>query len=145
MRTFRPSPREPAALSDLPAYPQPTDRRQRILIIEDNRDAADLLQLMLEMLGHEVAVAYSGPDGVRLAQEWRPQVVLSDIGLPGGLDGWGVAQTLRADPATAGARLIAITGYGREEDRRHSREVGFEHHLVKPVDPEVLEGLLRRP
>jgi CheY-like chemotaxis protein len=100
--------------------------------------------MLLELLGHTVAVAYTGPDGVRLAREWRPDVVLCDIGLPG-LDGYGVAGALRHDPATAGARLIAVTGYGQDEDRRRTREAGFDHHLTKPVDPVALGPLLVRP
>jgi CheY-like chemotaxis protein len=116
----------------------------RVLIVEDNRDAADSLQMLLELLGHAVAVAYTGTDGVRLAREWRPDVVLCDIGLPG-LDGYGVADELRHDPATAGARLVAVTGYGQDEDRLRSRQAGFDHHLTKPVDPAALQPLLVRP
>ena len=80
----------------------------RVLVVEDNRDAADSLRLLLRFFGHEVAVAYSGYDGVRAAELYRPDVVLCDIGLPG-LDGYGVARKLRGDPATAQARLIAVT------------------------------------
>jgi CheY-like chemotaxis protein len=97
--------------------------------------------MLLEMSGHDVAVAYTGPDGVRAAAQYRPTVVICDIGLPG-LDGYGVARALRKDPVTAHARLIALTGYGQEEDRRRAREAGFDYHLVKPADPDVLEGLL---
>src|SRR5262249_31673589 len=93
--------------------------------------------MLLELFGHEVTVAYSGPDGVEAAREVRPQVVLCDIGLPG-LDDYAVAGMLRRTPETAGARLIAITGYGRDEDRRQALEAGFHEHLVKPVDPEKL-------
>jgi PAS domain S-box-containing protein len=132
---------EPAALSEVPSGVRPAGRRLRILVVEDNRDAADSLRVLLELLGHEVRVAYSGPDGVRTAQEWQPSVVLSDIGLPG-LDGFEVAQRLRRDPATAGARLIAITGYGSEEDRRRAEEAGYNHVLKKPADPAMLLELL---
>jgi CheY-like chemotaxis protein len=112
-----------------------------VLVIEDNRAAAETLQVLLECLGHEVLVAYTGGEGVRAALKWHPDVVLSDIGLPG-LDGWGVARALRRDPATAGARLIAVTGYGTEADRQRSREAGFDHHLTKPCDPCYLGRLL---
>jgi CheY-like chemotaxis protein len=88
-----------------------------------------------------VAVANSGPDGVERAEAWRPNVVLCDIGLPG-LDGYGVARELRRKSFTTKARLIAVTGYGSEEDRRRSEEAGFHAHLTKPVDPAVLETLL---
>ena len=113
----------------------------RILVVDDNRDAADSLRLLLECSGHEVAVAYSGHDGVRAAEQYPPDVVLCDIGLPG-LDGYGVARKLRDNPATATARLIAVTAYGQDEDRRRSHEAGFEQHLVKPVDPDALVKLL---
>jgi PAS domain S-box-containing protein len=133
---------EQAALTETPVAPlEPVAKPLRVLVVEDNRDAADSLRMLLALLGHEVAVAYSGPEGVRQAREWRPDVVLCDIGLPG-LDGYGVAGELRQDPTTAGARLIAITGYGQEEDRRRTRQAGFDHHLTKPVDPAVLQPLL---
>jgi CheY-like chemotaxis protein len=117
---------------------------QRILVVDDNRDAADSLRLWLEFSGHEVAVAYSGHDGVQAAEQYQPDVVLCDIGLPG-LDGYGVARQLRDNPATAKARLIAVTAYGRDEDRRRSHEAGFEQHLVKPVDPDALQRVLNCP
>jgi CheY-like chemotaxis protein len=117
---------------------------QRVLVVEDNRDAADSLRLLLGLYGYEVAVAYCGHDGVRAAQQHRPDVVLCDIGLPG-LDGYAVARRLRGNPATAQARLIAVTAYGRDEDRRRSHEAGFERHLVKPVDPDDLRGALDCP
>jgi CheY-like chemotaxis protein len=121
-----------------------SDRRPqqlRVLIIEDNRAAADSLRLILDLSGHEVRVAYDGPTGVRAAREWPPDFVLCDLGLPG-LDGYGVAAALRDHPATAPARLIAVTAYGSDEARWRSREVGFERHFVKPVDPSVLLDLL---
>ncbi len=132
---------EPAVQSPVSALPCHTARTLRVLVIEDNRDTADTLRQVLEMLGHEVAVAYSGPAGVEAAMECRPDAVLCDIGLPG-LDGYGVAAALRGQPATASARLVAVTGYGQEDDRRRSREAGYDHHLVKPVDPDVLQALL---
>ena len=135
----------PPAPAGAPAAPGPPAAGPlRILVVEDNRDAADSLRMLLELSGCEVRVAYSGPDGVRLAREWRPEVVLCDIGLPG-LDGYAVAGELRHDPATAGARLIAVTGYGQEDDRQRARQAGFDYHLTKPVDPAVLEPLLVRP
>ena len=114
---------------------------RRVLVVEDNRDAAESLRMLLELSGYEVAVAGTGPDGVRLGREWGPQVVLCDIGLPG-LDGYGVARELRADPTTARSLLVAVTGYGQDEDRRKAREAGFDHHLVKPADPAELQRLL---
>ena len=113
----------------------------RILVIEDNVDAADTLRDYLTLRGHEVRVAYSGPEGLAEAGRFLPELVLCDIGLPG-MDGWAVARALRAAPGTAGARLVAVTGYGTEEDQRLSAEAGFEAHLVKPLDLDVLEALL---
>jgi CheY-like chemotaxis protein len=124
--------------------PRKTGKLLRILVIEDNRDSADSLRLLLECYGYEVTVAYSGHGGVRAAELYRPDVVLCDIGLPG-LDGYGVARKLRANPTTAKARLIAVTAYGQDEDRRRSHEAGFEQHLVKPVDPEALRRVLNFP
>ena len=121
--------------------PRKTDELLRILVVEDNRDWADSLRLLLELSGHEVAVAYSGHDGVQAAEQYQPDVVLCDIGLPG-LDGHGVARTLRDNPTTAKARLIAVTAYGQDEDRRRSHEAGFEQHLVKPVEPDALLRVL---
>jgi len=115
----------------------------RVLVVEDNRDAADSLRLLLGLYGYEVAVAYSGHDGVQAAVQGRPDVVLCDIGLPG-LDGYAVARRLRQNPSTAKARLIAVTAYGRDEDRRRSHEAGFERHLVKPVGPDDLRRALDR-
>ncbi len=115
--------------------------RRRVVIVEDNRATADSLRQLLDMAGHEVRVAYDGPDGVKVAQAWPPDFVLCDIGLPG-LDGYGVATALRQHPATAKVRLVAITAYGSDEARARSREVGFERHFVKPVDPDVLLDLL---
>jgi PAS domain S-box-containing protein len=132
---------EPAALSGPSGSARTCRRKLRILVVEDNRDSADSLRMLLETHGYEVEVAYTGPDGVRAAGEHRPEVVICDIGLPG-LDGYGVAAALRRNPDTASARLIALTGYGQDEDRRRAREAGFDEHLTKPADPTALEALL---
>ena len=137
---------EPAAVTDDAAGAELSEQRRRVLIIEDNRDAADMLRLVLQIQGHDVRTAHSGPEGVRLAGEWRPEVILCDIGLPG-LDGYAVAAALRSNPATSRARLVAITGYGGEENRRRALEAGFDQHLTKPVSPDQLQETLveRRP
>jgi CheY-like chemotaxis protein len=112
----------------------------RVVIVEDNRATADSMQELLELSGYEVRVAYDGVEGVRAAEDWGPDVVLCDIGLPG-LDGYGVVAALRDHPATTDARLIAITAYGSDK-RRRSQQVGFEKHFVKPVDlDELLQTL----
>ena len=132
---------EPFALTSLPLQAEAATARLRVLVVEDNRDAADTLCLLLEMLGHDVQVAYNGPDGVRRATSWGPDVVLCDIGLPG-IDGFEVARRLRRQPGTEQALLVAITGYGTEQDRRRGFEAGFDHYLVKPADPDELRRLL---
>jgi CheY-like chemotaxis protein len=134
---------EPAALEGPPPAPRPGEKALRILIIEDNRDAALSLQMLLTLLGHQVWVAYTGTEGVSMAERLLPDVVISDIGLPG-LDGWEVARALRRNRATAGVKLIALTGYGRDEDRRHAAEVGFDAFLTKPADPDLLQDFLVR-
>ena len=130
-----------------PASPSLYARPLKVAIIEDNPDTAESLSLLLDLLGYTIAVAHSGARGVELVREVRPDVVLCDIGLPG-MDGFEVARQLRADAATAGSHLVAITGYDQEDDRRRATEAGFEHHLVKPVDPdrlfELLAGYARR-
>jgi CheY-like chemotaxis protein len=112
-----------------------------VLITDDNRDAAHSLARLLQAWGYRTWVTYDGPAALAAAAEHRPRVALLDIGL-GGMTGYDVAQRLRADPATADTRLIALTGFGQEEDRRRSQEAGFDAHLVKPVDPEELQHLL---
>jgi signal transduction histidine kinase/DNA-binding response OmpR family regulator len=113
----------------------------RVLVVDDNVDAADSLAMLLRLGGCEVRLAHSGADAVEAAPVFRPQLVILDIGLPG-MDGYEVARRLRADPVTRGAALVAVTGYGREEDRALSREAGFDHHLVKPVDFGLIRGVL---
>jgi CheY-like chemotaxis protein len=135
---------QPAAPAQPQAVPPASGVGLRILVVEDHRDTADSLRLLLELQGHHVTVAYTGPDGVQAARTARPDIVLCDIGLPG-MDGYTVAGELRGRPETARARLIAVTGYGQDEDRRRSRQAGFDAHLVKPVAPEVLQALLAAP
>ena len=132
---------EPAALVERPSPPAEGKKPLRILVVEDNRDAAESLRMLLSLCGYEVTVAHTGPGGVAAALKTRPDVVLCDIGLPG-MDGLAVADALRRSPVTAETRLIAVTGYGQEDDRRRALEAGFDEHLVKPVDPEQLLGQL---
>jgi CheY-like chemotaxis protein len=125
--------------------PDPDDGPEslrRCLIIEDNVDAAESLSLLLELIGHQAAVAYDGAEGVEKARGFHPEVVLCDIGLPGRLDGYAVARCFRADPELRSAFLIALTGYGQEEDRRRALEAGFDTHLTKPADLDALRRLL---
>lgn len=132
-----------ACESELSANTEPTLTKThiRILVVEDNRDAAESLRILLELCGYEVTVAFTGLEGVKAAETLRPDIVLCDIGLPE-MDGFDVARTLRRNPETAVARLIAVTGYAAQEDRQRSLAAGFDVHLVKPVDPAVLLGHL---
>jgi len=111
--------RESAAVKPARAIPTPAGEHHRVLVIEDNRDGSATLRRLLELAGHEVQVAYTGLEGLRVADSWRPDFVFCDIGLPE-LDGYRVADELRRKPTTAGAHLIAITGYGSPEDRERS-------------------------
>ena len=120
------------------ARPEP---RRRVLVVEDNPDSATALSELLRLWGHEVRVAHDGPAGVAEARRFAPDLVLLDIGLPG-MDGYQVALALRGDPALAGARLVALTGYGQEQDHRRSREVGIDRHMTKPIDLAALRELL---
>jgi CheY-like chemotaxis protein len=113
-----------------------------VLIIEDNRDGAESLRLLLEILGHEARVAYSGLDGVRLAKECLPALVVSDIGLPG-MDGFEVARTLRQNEALSKAKLIALTAYSDEDTLERAHTSGFDDVLVKPSSLEALLEYLR--
>jgi two-component system, sensor histidine kinase len=111
----------------------------RVLVVEDNVDAALTLADLLTLWGYEVRVVHDGLAALEVAPVYRPEAVLLDIGLPK-MDGYGVARWLRAQPPLAGVLIVGVTGYGQERDRQLSREAGFDHHLVKPVDL----GLLRR-
>lgn len=115
--------------------------RRRVLLIEDNVDAADSLCELLQLAGHEVNVAYNGPDGIAKARALLPDFIICDVGLPV-MDGYEVARTLRADERLQGARLIALTGYARPDDLRRAVEAGFDRHLAKPPALEILEAIL---
>jgi CheY-like chemotaxis protein len=114
----------------------------RVVVIEDNADAAETLAELLALSGHEVEIAGDGRRGIDVARAVRPDVVICDIGLPGGLDGYDVARTLRAEPTVAPAFLLALSGYAQEEDRLRARQAGFDAHLAKPPALEKLEALL---
>ena len=131
----------PAARGPEPARQPPNDKPYRVLIIEDTRDSARTLRILLSKYGHEVEVAHSGTAGVDKARQWHPDVVLCDLGLPE-MDGYEVARTLRREPELASTRLIAVSGYGQDEDRRLSQLAGFDLHLTKPVQPDALKRLL---
>ncbi len=126
------------ALEDGPSQHLPP---RRILVVDDNRDAAESLGMLLRLLGAEVQIAYNGPEALAALDGFRPDVVLLDIGMPG-MDGYEVARQIRERPELHGVMLIALTGWGQEEARRRSRMAGFDYHLIKPADVSALETLL---
>ncbi len=132
---------EPARPEATPALPNPSAAPRRILVIEDNVDAAEMLQEALALDGHEVRIAHDGSTGLALARDFRPEAVLCDIGLPQ-MNGYEVAHAIRRDAALEGAYLIALTGYAQPEDRKRATDAGFNRHLAKPVDVEKLKKLL---
>jgi two-component system CheB/CheR fusion protein len=121
--------------------PRESSTPLRILVVDDNIDAAHSLQLLLELSGHHVSTVHSGLETLEAARAYKPDVILLDIALPG-LNGYQVAERLRATPDTQNVVLVATTGYGQDEDRARAAQSGFDHHLVKPIDPDVLAGLL---
>jgi PAS domain S-box-containing protein len=121
--------------------PEPQQKRRRLMVIDDNKDAAESMSMLFELWGHEVICTYDGRAALEAAAKYRPEAVFLDIGLPG-MDGYEIAERLRELPEAGRAVLVAITGYGQDEDRRRSREAGIDHHLVKPVAPETLHRLL---
>ena len=135
-----PSPAEPGEGGQrvLPATIAP---KRSILVVDDDVDTVKSLAMLLRLEGHEVRVAYNGPKAVEIAQQEAPDIILLDLGMPE-MDGFQVAQQLRQQPALGNALLVAMTGYGQEEDRWRSRAAGFDYHLLKPVEPEALNKLL---
>jgi CheY-like chemotaxis protein len=116
-------------------------RGTRILVVDDNRDAADSLAMTLRFLGGEVRVVYDGPAALEHLASFRPAVALIDIGMPG-MDGHAVARRIRSHPEFRDLPLVAITGWGQAEDLARSKSAGFDHHLVKPVGLDALQLLL---
>jgi two-component system, sensor histidine kinase len=120
---------------------RPSGRPRRILVVEDNDDAREMLRTALTLDGHDVHEAADGRTGLEMATALRPDVALIDVGLPG-LDGYEIARRLATIQGRESMRLIAITGYGQTEDRRRALEAGFDAHLTKPVEPEQLADLI---
>ena len=129
-------------------YYSPRDlKRQlgrRILVVDDNVDAALSVERLLTKWGHDVQTSFNGPEAIEKARTFRPQIVLLDIGMPG-MSGYEVAKQLRSEKEFEGVIITALTGYGQAEDRQRSREAGFNHHLTKPPDPELLAALVDSP
>jgi CheY-like chemotaxis protein len=131
------------ALGAAQSAPQKAPAR-RILIVDDNEDAAESLGMVLGLDGHEVVCAYTGEQALEQARSFKPEVVLLDIGLPG-VDGYEVARRIRALGDLQTVRLVAITGYGQEADKARARAAGFADHLVKPVEFPALQRILAIP
>jgi len=131
------------AMADVqrPTLTQPPARRFKILVVDDNHDSALSMAMMLSIMGHDTRTAHDGESAVATAESFLPDVVLLDIGLPK-LNGYEVAQRIREKAWGASMYLIAVTGWGQDEDRQRSSEVGLNQHMVKPVEPAALEKLL---
>jgi PAS domain S-box-containing protein len=114
---------------------------RRVLVVDDNVDAAESIVMLASMWGHNVRAVHTGPEALQAAREYKPEVIILDIGLPG-MNGYEVARHLRQQPEFRRTLLVAVTGYGQESDRRHSFDAGFDHHLTKPVVPETLRALI---
>jgi two-component system, chemotaxis family, CheB/CheR fusion protein len=122
--------------------PRVTDAlRRRVLVVDDNVDAAKSIAMILNLSGYDVHCVHDGPSALQAAQAYRPDAVVLDSGLPG-MSGYEVAQHLRATPEFKLTPLVAVTGYGQDEDRRRSKEVGIDHHLTKPVDANALQDFV---
>jgi CheY-like chemotaxis protein len=119
----------------------PSPSGKRLLVVDDNQDAADSLAMLLRLQGHEVRVAYSGMAALEMTKAYSPDALFLDIGMPG-MDGYEVARRLRQQPGLENVVLAALTGWGQHEDRRRTAEAGFNHHLVKPPEPEAVETVL---
>jgi len=117
---------------------------RRLLVVEDNIDMAELLRDMLMRSGHDVVLAYNGSQALEMARELEPDFVLCDIGLPGGMSGYDLARAIRKETKLRGVFLVALTGYGRPEDRADAEAVGFDAHLTKPVSMTAIQNLLAR-
>ena len=128
----------PSTIGSNVAYPH--GERLRILVVDDNMDAASLLGQAQQRLGHEIRTAFDGPTALQQAREFRPEVALLDLGLPV-MDGYELAEHLRRTGQTA--KLVAVTGYGQQSDRQRSQASGFDAHIVKPVDLDTLQETIR--
>jgi CheY-like chemotaxis protein len=134
--------REPVAAPAAASALAPAGKSCRVLVIEDNRDGAESMRRLLRLAGHQVEVANAGGTGLEAARQFRPDVVVCDLGLPGGMDGYDVARGLRHEADLAGTYLIALTGYSHSEHRRRASEAGFDVLLTKPVNFDELQRLL---
>jgi len=131
----------PVHAPEQPAIATPASFSMRVLVVDDNQDAADSLGMLLKYLGTEVQVCHGGPAAIEAIETWHPDLVLLDLGMPG-MDGYEVARRIRQNPEYRDVTLIALTGWGQEDDRRRSRSAGFDHHLIKPAGVDALRALM---
>src|SRR5262249_53291987 len=117
---------------------------RRVLIVDDNEDAAESLAMLIEVLGGQARIALNGLAGLQAVTEFRPDLVLLDIGMPG-IDGYETCRRIRLDPFGRDVLIVALTGWGQEQDKRRAIDAGFDAHLTKPADPAVLERILSAP
>jgi len=120
----------------------PAGPKRRVLVVEDNCDAAEMMHTLLSAAGHEVRAATSGGEALRTVSEFRPDVGFFDIGLPD-MNGYDLAREVRRNPAGAAMLLVAVTGWSQTEDRKRALEAGFDAHITKPIDPGAIERLMR--
>ncbi|HEY8125502.1 MAG TPA: response regulator [Methylocystis sp.] len=118
-----------------------TPSARRVLVIDDDRDVADSLAMLLNLMGCDVRTAYSGAVGISLMSDFHPRIVFLDLGMPE-MNGYETARRIRSEPAGQKAQLVALTGWGQDVDRRRTREAGFDRHLVKPADIDILEEIV---
>ena len=134
----------PAAGADLGARPDAGPEslvKARVLVADDNEDAAQSLGMLLEIMGCQVRTAPDGAAALDVAAEFRPDLALLDLGMPR-VDGFDLARRIRAEPWGRGMTLVAVTGWGQQQDRKRSADAGFDHHLVKPIGPEAVRSLV---
>jgi two-component system OmpR family response regulator len=130
-----------STMTTIGGAPGGSTRPRRVLLVDDSVDAAEAMSMLLETLGHEVRVMHDGPSALAMVDDFAPEVVILDIGLPG-MSGFDVARELRTRAATKTALLIALTGYGADSDKQEARDAGFDHHLVKPVSFTAIETVI---
>ena len=131
-----------ASPTTAPELTRSTARKLRVLVIDDNEDAAESLAMMIELDGHEIRTVYNGAAALELAGCFRPDLVFCDIGLPK-MDGYEVARRLRLEAEHSATVLVALTGWGSEEDKRKTKEAGFDHHFIKPAEVAEIESIIR--
>jgi two-component system, OmpR family, response regulator len=130
-----------STMTTIDGAPGESTQPRRVLLVDDSVDAAEAMSMLLETLGHEVRVVHDGPSALAIVDDFAPEVVILDIGLPG-MSGFDVARELRMRAVTKTALLIALTGYGADSDKQEARDAGFDHHLVKPVSFTAIETVI---